>query len=31
MSRGDVVIVAAPADYGKPRPAVIVLSVCHHG
>ena len=24
MSRGDVVIVAAPGDYGKPRPAVIV-------
>lgn len=25
-SRGDVVIVAAPGDYGKPRPAVIVQS-----
>jgi mRNA interferase MazF len=24
MKRGDVVIVAAPGDYGKPRPAVIV-------
>jgi mRNA interferase MazF len=24
MKRGDVVIVAAAADYGKPRPAVIV-------
>jgi mRNA interferase MazF len=24
--RGDVVIVAAPGDYGKPRPAVIVQS-----
>jgi mRNA interferase MazF len=24
MSRGDVVIVAAPGDYGKPRSAVIV-------
>ena len=24
MSRGDVVIVAAPGDYGKPRPAVVV-------
>ncbi len=24
MRRGDVVIVAAPGDYGKPRPAVIV-------
>ena len=26
MSRGDVVIVAAPGDYGKPRSAVIVQS-----
>ena len=26
MSRGDMVIVAAPGDYGKPRPAVIVQS-----
>ena len=26
MNRGDVVIVAAPGDYGKPRPAVIVQS-----
>ena len=26
MSRGDVVIVAAPGDFGKPRPAVIVQS-----
>ena len=26
MSRGEVVIVAAPGDYGKPRPAVIVQS-----
>ena len=24
MSRGDVVLVAASGDYGKPRPAVIV-------
>jgi len=24
MARGDVVIVAAPGDYGRPRPAVIV-------
>jgi len=24
IRRGDVVIVAAPGDYGKPRPAVIV-------
>jgi mRNA interferase MazF len=26
MSRGDVVVVAAPGDYGKPRPAVVVQS-----
>ena len=26
LSRGDVVIVAAPGDYGEPRPAVIVQS-----
>jgi mRNA interferase MazF len=26
MKRGDVVIVAAAGDYGKPRPAVIVQS-----
>ena len=26
MSRGDLVIVAAPGDYGKPGPAVIVQS-----
>jgi mRNA interferase MazF len=26
MPRGDVVIVAAPGDYGKPRPALIVQS-----
>jgi len=26
LSRGDLVIVAAPGDYGKPRPAVIVQS-----
>ena len=24
MKRGDIVIVSAPGDYGKPRPAVIV-------
>lgn len=24
MKRGDIVIVAAPGDFGKPRPAVIV-------
>ena len=26
MSRCDVVIVAAPGDYGKPRPAIVVQS-----
>ena len=26
MTRGDVVIVAATGDYGKPRPAIIVQS-----
>jgi len=26
MNRGDVVICAAPGDYGKPRPAVVVQS-----
>ena len=26
LRRGDLVIVAAPGDYGKPRPAVIVQS-----
>jgi mRNA interferase MazF len=26
MGRGELVIVAAPGDYGKPRPAVIVQS-----
>ena len=26
MSRGDIVVVAAPGDYGKPRPTVIVQS-----
>jgi mRNA interferase MazF len=26
MNRGDVVICAAPDDYGKPRPAVVVQS-----
>jgi len=26
MQRGDVVVVAAAGDYGKPRPAVIVQS-----
>ena len=26
MKRGDLVTVAAPGDYGKPRPAVVVQS-----
>lgn len=26
MKRGDIAIVVAPGDYGKPRPAVIVQS-----
>ena len=26
MKRGDVAIVSAPGDYGKPRPAVVVQS-----
>ena len=26
MRRGDLVIIAAPGDYGKPRPAVVVQS-----
>ena len=26
MKRGDIVAVAAPGDYGKPRPAVVVQS-----
>lgn len=26
MRRGDLVIVSAPGDYGKPRPAVVVQS-----
>ena len=26
MRRGDLVIVSAPRDYGKPRPAVVVQS-----
>lgn len=24
LKRGDIVVVAAPGDYGKPRPAVVV-------
>ncbi len=24
MRRGDVVLVAVPGDYGKPRPAVVI-------
>jgi mRNA interferase MazF len=26
MRRGDLIIVAAPGDYGKPRPAVVIQS-----
>ncbi|MFZ0207167.1 MAG: type II toxin-antitoxin system PemK/MazF family toxin [Roseiarcus sp.] len=26
MKRGDIVIVSAPGDYGKPRPAVVIQS-----
>jgi mRNA interferase MazF len=26
MRRGDIVTVAAPGDYGKPRPAVVIQS-----
>lgn len=26
MHRGDIVTVAAPGDYGKPRPAVVIQS-----
>jgi mRNA interferase MazF len=26
VKRGDIVIVAAPGDYGKPRPAVVIQS-----
>ena len=26
MKRGDVVIVSAPGDFGKPRPAVVIQS-----
>jgi len=29
MRRGDVVTVAAPGDYGKPRPAVVVQTDAH--
>jgi mRNA interferase MazF len=31
MKRGDVVICAAPGDYGKPRPAVVVQSDIFNG
>jgi mRNA interferase MazF len=32
MNRGDLVLVTAPGDYGKPRPALIVQSdlFCEH-
>ena len=26
MKRGDLIVVSAPGDYGKPRPAVVVQS-----
>lgn len=26
MKRGDIVIISAPGDYGKPRPAVVIQS-----
>ena len=26
MRRGDILTVAAPGDYGKPRPAVLIQS-----
>jgi mRNA interferase MazF len=31
IKRGDVVICAAPGDYGKPRPAVVVQSGLFNG
>jgi len=31
MKRGDVVICAAPGDYGKPRPGVVVQSDLFNG
>ena len=31
MKRGDVVICAAPGDYGKPRPALVVQSDLFNG
>ena len=31
LKRGDVVICAAPGDYGKPRPAVVVQSDLFNG
>ena len=31
MKRGDVVICAAPGDFGKPRPAVVVQSDLFNG
>ena len=31
MKRGDVVVCAAPGDYGKPRPAVVVQSELFNG
>jgi mRNA interferase MazF len=31
IKRGDIVICAAPGDYGKPRPAVVVQSDLFNG
>src|SRR6185312_10017521 len=31
IKRGDIVLCAAPGDYGKPRPAVVVLSDLFNG
>src|ERR1017187_6373104 len=31
IMRGDVVVCAAPGDYGKPRPAVVVQSDLFNG
>ena len=31
IKRGDVVVCAAPGDYGKPRPAVVVQSDLFNG
>jgi mRNA interferase MazF len=31
IARGDIVICAAPGDYGKPRPAIVVQSDLFNG